>query len=510
MPDEPGSAQPVAPPARKPAGWTRPTSRAWSPDAVHVLAKPTGAICNLGCAYCFFLDKELLYEGDRFRMSDEVLERYIVQLIEAHRTSQVTIAWQGGEPTLMGVDFYRRAIEIAERHRRPGMTFLHTMQTNGTLLDDEWCEFFREHDVLIGISIDGPRELHDAYRVDKRGNGTFDKVMRGLRLLQQHGVEYNVLTTVNRVNAEHPLDVYRFLRDEVGTAWMQFIPVVERVDADGKPADLRGTHVSERTVRPDRFGRFLTTIFDEWLHHDVGEVYVQTFEAAARNWGGFDNSGMCVFNETCGTGVALEHNGDLYSCDHFVDPEFFMGNIADATIDELVAAPSQYEFGTAKRDMLPQYCLDCDVRFACHGECPKNRFIETPDGEPGLNYLCAGFKTFFHHIDQPMRTMIGLMRSGRYASDIMDMLADERRAFERAVAAAGRNGPCPCGSGEKTKRCHGRPDRADESETVPELLDPAAGSPRPPVRARRRAQLPTSDTQKPTTVATPASSPPRS
>jgi uncharacterized protein len=336
---------------------------------------------------------------------------------------------------------------------------------------------------LIGISIDGPREIHDAYRVDKKGRGSFDKVMRGLRLLQKHGVEYNVLTTVNRVNADHPLEVYRFLRDEVGTEWMQFIPVVERVDADGEPADLRGSYASERSVRPEQFGRFLTEIFDEWVRRDVGSVYVQTFEAAARNWAGFDNSGMCVFNETCGTGIALEHNGDLFSCDHFVDPDFFMGNLADATIDELVAAPSQHEFGMAKRDTLPQYCLDCDVRFACHGECPKNRFVETPDGEPGLNYLCEGFKTFFHHIDRPMQTMIDLMRSGRYASDVMDVLADEQRSFDRAVAAAGRNGPCPCGSGRKVKHCHG--DRSGSESTPTE-----ASSPRPPAAPRPSVHAP--------------------
>ena len=478
------SGTPVGPPGPKPSGWTRPTERAWSPDAVHVLAKPTGAICNLGCSYCFFLDKELLYQGDRFRMSDEVLERYIVQLIDAHRAPEVTIAWQGGEPTLMGVDFYRRAVEIAERHRRPGMTFLHTMQTNATLLDDEWCEFLAEHDFLMGVSIDGPQHLHDAYRVDKRGGGTFDKVMRGVRLLQQHGVDLNVLTTVNRVNGDHPLEVYRFLRDEVGTEWMQFIPVVERVDASGQPADLVGTHVSERSVRPEQFGRFLTEIFDEWVRHDVGSVFVQTFEAAARNWAGLGSSGMCVFNETCGTGVALEHNGDLFSCDHFVDPDFFMGNIADATIDELVAAPEQHAFGAAKRDTLPQYCLDCEVRFACHGECPKNRFVETPDGEPGLNYLCAGFRSFFGHIDRPMRTMVDLMRAGRWASDVMDVLADEERAFERSLAAAGRNGACPCGSGRKTKHCHGgRP--APESGPAPAATDAATGAPRPSVHVAR-------------------------
>ena len=415
--------------------------RAWSPRGVHILAKPTGAICNLGCSYCFFLDKESLYEGDQFRMSDKMLDTYIRSLIEAHRTPEVTVAWQGGEPTMMGLGFYRKAIALQERYRRPGMSFLNTMQTNGTLLTDEWCAFLAEQDFLVGISIDGPRELHDAFRVNKRGKGTFDKVMRGLRLLQKHGVEYNVLTTVNRVNGDRPLEVYRFLRDEAGTDWMQFIPVVERVDEHGTPADLRGARASQRSVGPEQFGTFLTTVFDEWVRHDVGSVYVQTFEAAARNWAGMAQSGMCVFNETCGLGLALEHNGDLYSCDHFVDPEFLLGNIDEHSIDELVASRRQYRFGQDKRDSLPRYCLECDVRFACHGECPKNRFLTTPDGEPGLNYLCAGFKDFFHHIDVPMKIMIGLMRRGRAASEVMDVLARGGQPLVDAWNAAADDHP---------------------------------------------------------------------
>jgi uncharacterized protein len=411
--------------------------RAWSPPGVHVLAKPTGAICNLGCSYCFFLDKESLYEGDRFRMSDEMLEAYIRSLIAQHRTPQVTVAWQGGEPTMMGLGFYRKALALQERYRKPGMSFLNTMQTNGTLLTDEWCECLAEHHFLVGISIDGPRELHDAFRVNKRGKGTFEAVMRGLRLLQKHGVEYNVLTTVNRVNGDHPLEVYRFLRDEARTDWMQFIPVVERVDARGAPADLRGSYASERSVGPEQFGGFLTTVFDEWVRHDVGRVFVQTFEAAARNWAGMAQSGMCVFNETCGLGLALEHNGDLYSCDHFVDPEFLVGNIAEHPIEDLVASRRQYRFGQDKRDSLPRYCVDCDVRFACHGECPKNRFLTTPDGEPGLNYLCAGFKNFFHHVDVPMKIMIQLMRRGLAASEVMGVLARQGQPLvDRWNAAA--------------------------------------------------------------------------
>ena len=436
------------------------TRPAGAPPAFHLLAKPTGAICNLDCAYCFFLDKEVFYPGSKFRMSDDVLEQYIRQLIESHQTDSVNIAWQGGEPTLMGLDFFRRTMTVVEKYRRPGMRSLHTMQTNGTLLDDEWAAFFKEHGFLIGISIDGPRPLHDVYRVDKGGRPTFDKVMRGLRLLQKHGVEYNILTTVNRVNGDYPLEVYRFLRDEAGTDWMQFIPVVERINADGRTLYQEGGTVSERSVLPEQFGRFLSAIFDEWVRHDVGRIYVQTFEAALRNWLGMGASGMCVFNETCGTGLAIEHNGDLYSCDHFVEPNYFLGNIQDKHMIELVASPQQLKFGQDKRDTLPRYCLECDVRFACHGECPKNRFIETPDGEDGLNYLCAGFKAFFHHVDFPMKLMAGLLRRGREAREVMAVL-------ERAFAGVQRNDPCPCGSGRKFKQCHGQAQPSPGGKALP-------------------------------------------
>jgi uncharacterized protein len=460
-----------------------PLERAWNPEAFHVLAKPTGAICNLGCSYCFFLDKEELYEGSRFHMSDEVLDRYIRQLIEAHSSPVVTVAWQGGEPTLMGLDFFRRAIEIQDAYRKPGMAFENTIQTNGTLLTDEWCEFLRENDFLVGISIDGPEPLHDVHRVTKKGKGTFDKVMRGLRLLQKHEIEYNVLTTVNSVNGDFPLEVYRFLRDEVGTTWMQFIPVVERVDDHGDPAFLDGTLVSDRSVGAEQFGRFLSTVFGEWVRNDVGTVFVQTFEATARNWVGLASSGMCVFNETCGLGVALEHNGDLYSCDHFVEPEFLIGNIGEVEMGDLVGSQRQHTFGMDKRDALPQFCLDCDVRFACHGECPKNRFITTPDGEKGLNYLCAGFKHFFHHVDEPMGIIAEAIRRGLDAAGVMPMMAARDAEFDNAVRIAGRNDPCPCGSGRKTKRCHGGDQRDASSGTE---MPSGPGRPRARVRHQSR------------------------
>jgi len=427
-----------------------------APPRFHVMAKPRGAICNLGCEYCFFLAKEALYPGSAFRMGDELLETYIRQLIESHRSSEVTVAWQGGEPTLMGLEFFQRAIEYERKYARPGMTFENTLQTNGTLLDDAWCEFLRDAQFLVGISIDGPRHLHDRYRVDKGGHPTFDRVMRGLRLLQQHKVEYNILTTVNSCNGSAPLDVYRFLRDEAGTDWIQFIPVVERINSDGRTLLQQGTTVTERSVGAQQLGTFLITIFDEWVRHDVGRVFVQTFEGAVRSWMGLGST-MCVFSPTCGTALAIEHNGDLYSCDHFVEPDYLLGNIQDTHMLELVASDKQLQFGRNKLTMLPRYCVECPVRFACHGDCPKSRFITTPDGEPGLSYLCAGYKAFFTHIDHPVRIIASLLRANRPAADVMGVLAQEDAALQRACAKAGRNDRCPCGSGKKFKQCHGRP-----------------------------------------------------
>ena len=436
-----------------------------APPAFHVMAKPSGAICNLDCTYCFFLSKELLYPGDRFRMADELLETYLRQVIESHRTPEVTIAWQGGEPTLMGVDFFRRSVEHAYRHLPDGKTLQFTIQTNGTLLDDEWCELLGSHDFLVGLSIDGPPEMHDAYRVDKKGRPTSARVVAAAELLARHEVDVNVLCTVHAANAEHPVEVYRYFRDDLGLRFMQFIPIVERATEvtleaanrgwssgrDGRPLYVNdGSLVTDRTVTAEQWGRFLVGVFDEWVRNDVGDVFVQHFDAALASWLG-RKPAMCIFGETCGTAVALEHNGDLYSCDHFVEPEHLLGNIGETHLLELMASEQQRAFGDAKRDRLPQYCLDCDVRFACHGECPKNRFIRTPDGEEGLNYLCAGYKHFFHHIDHPMRLMADLLRRGGAVPDVMALLADEERA---RYASAGRNDACPCGSGRKLKHCH--------------------------------------------------------
>jgi len=429
-----------------------------APAAFHLMAKPTGAVCNLDCHYCFFLKKEALYPGSAFRMSDEVMERHIRETIEAHQgVPEVTIAWQGGEPTLMGLDFYRRAMEAERRYQRPGTTIQNTIQTNGALLDDEWCTFLRANKFLVGISVDGPREMHDAYRRDKGGGPTFDKAIRAVRLLQAQQVEYNILCTVNAVNSRHPLEVYRFYRDELGARYIQLIPVVERVNETGYQ---EGDSVTERSVRPEQYGRFLIEIFDEWVRRDVGRMFVQVFDGVLASWiRGY--SSLCIFRPTCGDGVALEHNGDLYSCDHFVEPKHLLGNIRETPLLDLVTSEKQRKFGQDKQDTLPRYCRECEFLFTCHGECPKNRFLRTPDGEPGLNYLCAGLKAFFQHVDRPMKIMAGLMRRGLPASDVMQVLAAEAARFAAAAARAGRNDPCPCGARDeegkpiKVKKCHG-------------------------------------------------------
>ena len=320
-----------------------------APDAFHVMAKPTGARCNLHCDYCFFLEKEELYPGSDFRMSDEVMESYIAQTIEAQRVPQVTIAWQGGEPTLMGLDFFRRARAAEAAHLPAGMTVERTIQTNGVLLDDEWAEFLAENDYLVGLSIDGPRELHDAYRHDKAGGPVFDRVLAAARLLQAHHVEFNVMCTINAVNAAHPLEVYRFFRDELEARYIQFIPIVE---IETPPTETHPGTVTDRSVQPEAYGRFLTTIFDEWVHRDVGTMFVQFFDGVLAAYvRGY--SSLCVLQPTCGEGVALEHNGDLYSCDHFVDADHLLGNITETPLGELVRSEQQRAFGEAKRALLP-------------------------------------------------------------------------------------------------------------------------------------------------------------
>jgi len=416
------------------------------------MAKPTGSACNLNCDYCFFLKKEKLYPGSSFRMSDQVHEAYIRQLLEAHQVPQVTIAWQGGEPTLMGLDFFKRSVELQKKYAKPGTRIENTFQTNGILLNEAWCQFFQKNNFLIGLSLDGPQRLHDMYRKDRVGRGTFDRVVAAARLLQTHKVEFNILCTVNSKNSNHPLDVYRFFRDELGAHYVQFIPIVER---DNETGYQEGSKVTDRSVQPDQFGRFLIGIFDEWIKKDVGNTFVLNFDGALAGWLGMAGT-VCIFGPTCGLGMALEHNGDLYSCDHFVEPDYYLGNILKTPMIDLVASEKQRRFGQDKKDLLPRYCRECESLSICNGECPKNRFVETPDGEPGLNYLCAGYKAFFKYADKPMRIMADLLRRNRPASEVMGILAREETDLKSKLAKLGRNDPCPCGSGKKVKHCHGK------------------------------------------------------
>ncbi|OJV90253.1 MAG: anaerobic sulfatase maturase [Chloroflexi bacterium 54-19] len=392
-----------------------------APPSFHVMTKPRGAICNLDCDYCYFLSKEMLYKGSRFRMALNLLEDYTRQYIEAQRVSQVTFTWQGGEPTLMGLDFFKKALELQQKYRRPGMVVQNSIQTNGTLLDEEWATFFKENAFLVGLSLDGPRKMHDAYRHDKGGHGTFNKVMKAVKLLKTRGVEFNILTTLNAANVEHPIEVYRFLRDEVGTEFIQFIPIVER---QNKTGFQEGTEVTERSITGEQYGRFLIAVFDEWVRRDVGKVFVQLFDTALNSWLGLP-SGLCVFDETCGTGLAMEHNGDIYSCDHFVEPKHKLGNLRKLPMLQMVGSEQQRQFGLAKRDTLPRYCRECPVRFACNGGCPKDRVLTTPGGEPGLNYLCAGYKAFFTHVDRPMKLMAREIRLRRSPANVMAILEQE-------------------------------------------------------------------------------------
>jgi len=422
------------------------------PTAFHVMTKPRGAICNLDCKYCYFLSKEKLYPNSNFRMSENMLEEYIRQYIDSQQINEVSFAWQGGEPTLMGVDFFRMAVRYQQKHKKPKMQVFNALQTNAVTLDDEWCQFFAENDFLIGVSLDGTKEMHDFYRVDKGGNPTFDKVMAGIRLLQKYNVEFNILTTVHAANQDHGRELYQFMRDEVGTKFIQFIPIVER---DNDTGYQEGDNVTDRSVTAEGYGKFLIDIYEEWVRHDVGKMFVQIFDIALAGYTG-NKPGLCIFDETCGLAMAMEHNGDVYSCDHYVEPDYKLGNIMDIPLSEIVVMDEQVQFGQAKRDTLPTYCQQCEVRFVCNGGCPKNRFIKTPDGEDGLNYLCAGYRAFFNHVRPTMNFMASELAQRRPPANVMFQMARYDAELEKAFAKAGRNDPCPCGSGKKFKKCHGR------------------------------------------------------
>lgn len=391
---------------------------------MHAMVKPIGPVCNLDCSYCYYLSKERLLGTDSgWRLSEETLETFIRQYIEGQNCREVIFSWQGGEPTLLGLDFFRKAVALEKRYSPPHVRCENDLQTNGTLLDDEWCGFLRENNFVVGLSLDGPRHLHDAYRKDKSGASSFDRVFRAARLLRRHGVSFNTLSCVNRLTAKHPAEVYGFLRDEAGSKRMQFIPIVEprcfrqtapqfwpaeSMPAVGTPAARPGAPcsvVEDWCVDPEDWGAFLCGVFDRWFSRDAGRIYVHYFEAAVEAWMGRVNP-LCTLAPMCGKGVALEHDGSLYSCDHYVYPEYRLGNIRDTPLADMVFSPRQEFFGTNKERTLPDMCRKCEYEFACFGECPKNRFVRTPDGQPGLNYLCPGWKRFFGHIDGPVKKIV--------------------------------------------------------------------------------------------------------
>lgn len=407
-----------------------------------VFAKPAGALCNLDCQYCYYLQKERLYpETRQFRMADDLLEEYIVQQMAMSPGDEILFSWHGGEPTILGLDYFRRIVELQRTHCPAGKHVANSIQTNGVLLTDEWCRFFASETFGVGLSLDGPRALHDGYRVTKDGRATHRQVMQSYRLLRRHRIPVDLLCVVHAQNVQHPLEVYRYFK-EIGAQYLSFIPLVEP-----QPGAAGG--VSERTMPADAFGRFLCAIFDEWVRHDMGRLIVQIFEEAARPALGLGHS-LCIFRPTCGDVPVVEHNGDFYQCDHFVTPDHRLGNIRDTPLAELLESPAQDMFGRAKEVSLPRYCQACDVRTMCNGGCPKDRIIQAPDGEPGLNYLCAGYRRFFMHCRPYTERMAALRWSGHQPELLMEQLRAEEVT---ALPKAGRNDPCPCGSGRKFKAC---------------------------------------------------------
>jgi len=436
----------------------------------HLMAKPVGPRCNMACRYCFYTEKTTLFgRHGETRMSDAVLEAYIRAVAEATDGPELAYAWQGGEPTLAGLDFFRRAVALQTRYA-DGRRVTNALQTNGLVLDDEWCEFLAENGFLVGLSLDGPSDIHNTYRVDPSGRPHFEQVWNALKCMQRSAVEFNTLTVVSRANVGRPLDVYRFLRD-AGVRHMQFIPLVERKpDATARalglplaaPPDLRGVG-GRQAVMPwcptaEAYGAFLCAIFDEWVRKDVGRIFVQTFEVALGLWMG-RGAALCQFAPTCGRALVLECNGDVYACDHFVYPGYRRGHILERPLADLVDDPAQVRFGADKRDLLPTTCRRCPWLWGCNGDCPKHRFLRERPEEAPRSYLCDGYRRFFSHVEPYLRRLAFLLRAGAPADSIMAEVAARDRAA--AMERVGRNDPCPCGSGLKYKQCHGSPRRMD-------------------------------------------------
>ncbi|MFC1514269.1 anaerobic sulfatase maturase, partial [candidate division KSB1 bacterium] len=397
--------------------------------------------CNLDCTYCYYLDKEQLYtDAASFQMPDDILEEYICQHIKSYPEKEIRFSWHGGEPTILELDYFKNITAIQRKHQPSDQQIINGVQTNGILLDDEWCRFFSEERFSVGISIDGPREMHDKYRMTRGGRSSFDKVMQGYSFLQQYNITNDILCVVNDYNVKHPLEVYDYFK-HINARYISFLPLVER-QQDSKNG------VSSSSVTSEDFGNFLCKIFDEWKNKDIGIIKVQIFEEAARTAFGQEHS-LCIFSETCGDIPVVEFNGDFYSCDHYVTSDYCIGNIMRNHLAELIESPEQREFGQAKLNTLPSYCMDCEVRDMCNGECPKNRFINTPDNEQGLNYLCAGYKQFFNHCRPFVNEIASVWRS----SSPDQQKSVEQNLRMRPVIKTGRNAPCPCGSGKKFKHC---------------------------------------------------------
>ena len=437
-----------------------------NPQVLNLLVKPAGSECNLNCTYCYYLEKEKLYPGHDGRfMSDELLEKFIREFFASQESSVVRFDWHGGEPTLLGTDTFRK-IGRWQKKYASGRQVVNSLQTNGTLLTHEWANFFREHGFLIGISIDGPRHVHNRYRLDKAGEPTFDRVIQGIELLKQHEVEFNTLSVVNDYGSEFALETYQFLKS-IGSRYMQFSPVVERIDSTAGPDGLSlvapGTSgaagLAPWSVDADAYGRFLCDIFDEWVLNDVGHCYVITFDAVLAKWCGVEPAN-CAFADICGGGPAMEANGDVYMCDHFVYPEYLLGNLNSTSLTDMLVSERHLHFGMDKQDTLPAYCRRCEYVSICAGECPKHRIAKAPDGEPGLNYLCPGLKLFYDHAAPYMDYMKQQYEAGGAPSSVMDWARIRNKPLEAAAnqafpcfSSAETYAPCPCGRGQKYKFC---------------------------------------------------------
>ena len=393
---------------------------------LYVMLKPAGAHCNLACKYCYYLEKNNLYDkSHRHIMSDEMLEQFTREYIEAQTMPQVLFTWHGGEPLMRSIDFYKKALALQKKYAR-GRCIDNVIQTNGTMLTDEWCEFFAQNNWLVGISIDGPQEYHDHYRLTTTGNPSWQKVMHGIELLKKHHVDWNAMAVVNAYNADHPLEFYHFFKDN-GCQYLQFTPIVERLTKhqDGRTlaslADDKEIPLADFSVTPEQWGNFLCAIFDEWVRNDVGKMFVEIFDCTLANWMGV-LPGICAYSKNCGHAGVMEHNGDVYSCDHFVFPEYKLGNIRDHTLIEMLYGDKQHAFSRLKHTSLPRQCKECDMEFACHGECPKNRFEKDKYGEPGLNYLCKGYYQYYSHVAPYMDFMKRELQAQRPPANIMDAL----------------------------------------------------------------------------------------